>query len=148
MGAVWAVVMVVLLATTGIVAARAMRYERGVQPPPQRALVAAPGRTTHLQLVATGVVDDAFVLDGLVVDEDSELGPEGWPIALRLGRPGSPWLAERVAALVARWVATDKVIECAITGAGPRRRVAVTDGASILYSGVGAVDPQGPSALG
>ncbi len=148
------ILVVVLLAIAAISALRARRTRHSGQttPPPRVGAPnnggQAPSPAARLLLVAVETVDAAFVLDGVVVDDGSPLGPVGWPVALRLRRPETPALDESARAMLARWVAEDEIVHLAITANEPRRRVWITNGASVLHFDPVPVDDQRPRASG
>jgi hypothetical protein len=58
--------------------------------------VRASRHRTRVLVVATTVVDGEVVVDGVVVDDDSPLGPRGWPVTVRLGAGHGAVAVDRV----------------------------------------------------
>lgn len=134
----WLIVLLPLLslAVMGALAARRNRRRR-CPPPPQP----APDRRddsqprpqmTALQLVAVETSGSGLVIDCVVADHDSPLGPIGWPVSFRVRKPQTPGLDEAVHCMLARWAEEDEVVGFASTGIEPWRRVSITHGTSVL----------------
>lgn len=93
-----------------------------------------------LRLAFVEQADDAIVLDGVITDEGTTIGPAGWPITLRVCRPFESLVAGWMYGLLHQWATENALVRVKLRDDGPRSRVSITDGATTLHFDPAPVD--------
>lgn len=93
-----------------------------------------------LRLAFVYLVDGAVVLDGIVADEDTTIGPVGWPVTVRLCRPNDSSVVNWMCGLLRQWANESSFVQVTFRDGAPRSRVSITDGATTLHFDPAPVD--------
>ena len=104
-----------------------------------------PGRRSPLieltlQLVFVDLEDDAVVLDCVITDEDTTIGPAGWPLTVRVCRPFDSSAVGWMCEVLRQWAAESSVVRLTFRNGAYRSRVSITDGATTLHFDPASID--------
>jgi len=129
-----------LLVAGGIVMVSQVRKDAAARRrEPRRVPASHPSRrVVHpaefgLALVYVEFDGDAFVLDGILTEDNDEVGSAGCLLTLRLPLSGTRSVDAWMHAHLDQWTAGDAPVHCALNGDERHPRASITDGSSTLH---------------
>jgi hypothetical protein len=118
------------MATVGVAVSLAERIRTRVRAEPT--IVPEEAHALKIRIVTTRRAVTTLVLDGVLFDRFSGIGPAGWPITLHLGRPHGTRCDEQISELITGWSNDQTVITLTRCTSGERQQVALHDGKSMV----------------